>query len=132
MLRRLLVLLLLFPLAVFAGGKAELINPPPVAIPAGLDAKQVSNAIKSALIARTWTVGASAPGQIDATLNIRAHRADIRIVYDDKTVQISYVDSNNLDFKEKKGKQYIHSNYISWVNNLTGDISRTMQLLALD
>ncbi len=132
MLRRILILLLLIPFAAFAGGKAELVNPPPVPVPSGLDAKQVSNAIKSALIARTWNIAASAPGQIDATLNVRAHRADIRIRYDDKSIQISYLDSSNLDFKEKKGKQYIHSNYLSWINNLVGDMSRSMQLLALD
>ncbi len=132
MMRRVLILLLLLPLSVFAGGKAELIDSQPVAIPAGLNAKQVSNAIKSSLIARTWTVGASEPGQIDAALNVRAHRAEIRIRYDDKTVQIGYVDSTNLDFKEKNGKRYIHGNYISWVNNLAGDISRSLQLLALE
>ncbi len=132
MLRRVLILLLLLPLSVFAGGKAELIDPQPVAIPAGLNAKQVSNAIKSSLIARTWNIGASEPGQIDAALNVRAHRADIRIRYDDKSVQITYVDSSNLDFKEKNGKRYIHGNYVSWVNNLAGDISRNLQLLALE
>ena len=133
MLRRLLLLSMLLLLAMpVLARKAELVDPGPVAIPAGLEEKEVVNAIKSALIARTWTVGKHSPGRIDAALHIRAHRADIRIDYDTESVRIHYVGSENLDYKQKKGRTFIHSNYIGWINNLTGDISRQLQLAALD
>jgi hypothetical protein len=134
MLRRSLLLLLVLPLMLMltAARKAELTDPGPIAIPAGLEEKEIVTAIKSSLIARTWTVGKSSPGRIDATLNIRAHRADISITYDQENVRISYVSSENLDYKQKKGKTLIHSNYIGWINNLTADISRNMQQMSMD
>lgn len=134
MLRRILLLLLVLPLVLplMAARKAELIDPGPIAVPAGLGEQEIVNAIKSSLIARTWTVGKAAPGRIDATLYIRAHRADISIAYDQQNVQISYVSSENLDYRQKKGRTWIHSNYIGWINNLTADISRNMQQMSMD
>ena len=71
-------------------------------------------------------------GKIDATLNLRSHVARIAIFHDLKQVRIEYVSSENLKYKEKNGKRYIHRNYLSWVKNLAGDISKNMQLSALN
>ena len=43
------------------------------------------------------------------------------------SVAIKYVSSENLDFKEKRGKRYIHENYLSWIDYLVQDITRNLQ-----
>lgn len=112
--------------------QAPLVDPDPITIPAGLSAQDVARAIKMSLINRTWTVTREAPGEIDATLNLRDHVARIAITYDDAQVRIAYLSSENLKFEEKRGTRYIHKNYLSWINNLTGDISRQLQMLSME
>jgi hypothetical protein len=88
--------------------------------------------IKRALVGRTWVVSAERPGEIDATLNLRKHVARVKISYDAEQVSLVYVSSENLDFKEKRGERRIHKNYLSWVNNVLTDISRNLQIAALE
>lgn len=131
MLRCLLLVTLAFaPFA--AQAAAPLVDPDPVAVPAGLDAAAVAKEIKRALIGRTWTVTDEKPGQIDATLNLRKHVARVAISYDTTQVKLAYVSSENLDFKEKRGQRQIHKNYLSWVNNVLTDVSRNLQIAVLD
>lgn len=131
--KRLLALLVLPIAFLFAATQpaharsSDLVDPDPIAIPAGTSDADVARAIKSALAGRTWIVSNEAPGQIDATLHLRAHTARIAITYDTAKITVRYVSSENLNFKEKNGKRTIHSNYVSWVNNLVGDISRQLQ-----
>jgi hypothetical protein len=106
---------------------SELIDPDPIAVPAGRTSAAVATAIKAALVGRTWSVSKEAPGRIDATLYIRSHVARIAITYDTAQVRIAYVSSENLKYKEKRGKRYIHSNYNGWVGNLIADLSRHLQ-----
>jgi hypothetical protein len=121
---------LLFTLS--AQAAPELVNPDPVAVPTGLTEFQVTSDIKRALVTRGWVVSGESEGKIDATLNLRSHVARIAIFHDLKQVRIEYVSSENLKYKEKHGKRYIHRNYLSWVKNLAGDISKNMQLSALN
>lgn len=130
-----LLALLLLPLVLLLAStspalarSSELTDPDPVAIPAGTTAAEVARAIKTALVGRNWTVSNEEPGKIDATLHLRAHVARIAITYDAAKVRIAYVNSENLNFKEKNGKRTIHSNYLSWIGNLLGDISRNLQM----
>ncbi|WP_331344367.1 hypothetical protein [Cellvibrio sp. UBA7661] len=109
-----------------------LVNPDPIAVPAGITEVQITSDIKRALVSRGWVVSGESKGKIDATLNIRSHSARIAIYHDLKQVRIEYVSSENLKYKEKDGKRYIHRNYLSWVNNVAGDISKNMQLSALN
>lgn len=131
---RLLALVLMLPIALMLMGarKAELINPEPFLIPDGLTEQQVKSTIKTSLAGRTWLVTDEQAGRINATLNIRAHQAKIAVHYDlaSKKIRVEYVDSSNLNYLEKKGKVYIHSNYIGWVNNLVGDLSRNLNAIA--
>lgn len=131
LLRPLLVLILL---AAPALGLARelLVDPAPVAVPAGLDEARVAREIKRALIGRTWTVEAERPGEIDAVLRLRKHVARATISYDASQVRWRYVSSENLDYKEKRGERTIHGNYLSWVDNVLGDLARNLQLAALD
>ena len=124
-------LLVLFAFAGHADARrAPLVDPDPVAIPAGLNADQVVSDIKRALIGRGWTVTAEQPGQIDSTLHLREHVAKIRISYDDQQVRFAYVDSSNLDYKLKRGKPFIHGNYLGWLGYVTHDLSTNLQVSA--
>jgi hypothetical protein len=129
--RSLLILwLLLAPMLVVA--REVLVDPAPVAVPAGVDAATVAREIKRSLIGRTWTVEAERPGEIEATLRLRKHVARALIRYDATQVHWTYVSSENLDYKEKRGERLIHENYLSWVANVMGDLSRNLQLATLD
>jgi hypothetical protein len=128
--RRLLALLLV-PLAFMLMGAAELVDPDPIAVPAGLAAADVSKAIKMGIVRRGWVVTKDENGQIDATLNVRSHTAKVAIPYNAKEVAIRYVDSTELAYSEKKGKRFIHGNYIKWIRNMQADIQRELQLLAV-
>lgn len=103
---------------------AILLDPDPMVIPSELTEKQVVTEIKRALVGRGWVVTGEKPGQLDATLSLRSHIARIAIDHGDDKLQIRYVSSENLKYKESKGKRHIHKNYLSWINNLSGDISR--------
>jgi hypothetical protein len=129
---RRLLLVFLLSLSFFAQAAAPLVDPDPVAVPAGLDAAAVAKEIKRSLVGRTWTVSAERPGEIEATLNLRKHVARVKIAYDTKEVRLSYVSSENLDYQEKNGERQIHKNYLSWVNNVLTDLSRNLQLAVLD
>jgi hypothetical protein len=127
-------LLLTFALVAMPLGHAAataLVDPDPIAIPAGLSSEQVTNDIKRALVARGWVVSKEEPGRIDATLNLRAHVARIAITHGDGQVRVAYVSSENLKYRVKNGQRTIHKNYLSWVNNLVTDISRNLQISAM-
>ena len=67
--RLLLLLLLPMLLLTMAFRQTPLVDPPPIDVPAGLTAVQVSKAVKGALIGRTWVVTAEHADGIDAALN---------------------------------------------------------------
>ncbi len=113
--------------AVHARG-AELVDPAPVAIPAGLSQEQVVKDIRRALVGRGWKIASEAPGEIQSTLNLRDHEARIAVAYDASQVQLRYLDSRNLDFKEKKGRRTIHSNFLGWMGFLANDLNTNFQV----
>jgi hypothetical protein len=123
--------LLLVPILVFLMGARQvpLVDPEPVAVPAGLALEQVAKAIKASLVGRTWAVSQEEPGHIVSTLNLREHMAKIDIVYDLQTIRIRYVDSSELMYAEKKGQRVIHRNYLSWIQNLVNDMNRNLTLV---
>lgn len=126
--------LLLLPLLVLLMGAraAPLLDPDPVAIPAGLSTEAVQKEIKRALVTRKWSITAEQPGVVEATLNLRAHVARVSVTHGEGTVRVAYVSSENLNFEEKDGQRFIHKNYGAWVNNVVTDISRNLQLEALN
>lgn len=109
---------------------AVLADPAPVAIPAGLSQEQVVKDIKRALIGRGWAISSQAPGQIESTLNLRDHEARIRVTYDSTQVQLAYLDSRNLDYREKRGQRLIHSNYLGWIGFLVKDLDTNFKVSA--
>ena len=131
MLRNKFVLFLLLPLLLLLAGwrEAPLVNPDPIAIPAKVSQAEVGKIIKKALIQRKWIVSEDKPGAIKATLLVRDHKARIAIDWNSKDIRISYIDSENLNFTEKKGQKLFHQNYLSWINNLVTDISGELVML---
>jgi hypothetical protein len=130
------ILLSVLALFAFSGAvqarQAPLTDPAPVSIPAGMSQDKVIKDIKRALIGRGWEVSAERPGEIDSTLHLRDHVAQIRVTWDAQTIRIAYVDSKNLNYKVKRGKKFIHPNYLGWVSNVAKDINTNLQLSAVD
>jgi len=118
--------LLLLPVALLLMAATPLVDPAPIPVPAGLDARAVATSIRLGGAQRGWLVTRQDPGAMELTLNIRTHVAKVGVKYDTQSIQLTYLDSTNLDYEEKKGNRYIHRNYPKWVNNLVNDI--TMQL----
>ena len=81
---------------------APLVDPDPIDVPAGLTDKQIAKEIKRALLQRGWEVTGEKSGEIEGTLHLRTHMAKIRIGYDSKQVSITYLDSNDLEYAEKR------------------------------
>ncbi|OOG53584.1 hypothetical protein [Rhodanobacter sp. C03] len=128
-----LLLLLLLPLLLLtmAFRQVPLADPPPIDVPAGLTAVQVSKAVKGALIGRSWTVAAEQADGIDATLTGNDYTARIHVAFDSKQIKISYVGSTNLKYEVKKdGQRMIHTNYMGWMHYLSGDIGRNLELIS--
>jgi hypothetical protein len=124
-----LVSFVLLPFA--AQSSVPLVDPAPLAVPAGLDLATVRKEITRALIGRSWVVSAERPGEIDATLRLRKHVAQVQIRYDERQVQLSYVSSEHLDFKEKRGQRKIHKNYLNWIRYVMTDLSQNLSIAAL-
>ena len=123
------LLLCVLPLALLlmAFRQAPLVNPPPIVVSPNVNAGDVPKAIKIALLRRGWTTTIDKPGEIDATLHLREHSADIAITYDTRAIQIAYVNSTNLKYETKKdGERLIHKNYLGWIENLVVDIKANL------
>ncbi len=129
--RRLLLVLLPLLLLTMAFRQKPLIDPPPIAVPAGLTALQVSKAVKGGLIGRGWAVTAEQSDGVDALLTGNDYTAKIHVAFDTRQIRITYVDSTNLKYEVKKnGQRMIHTNYMNWMHYLSDDIGRNLQLIS--
>ncbi len=130
--RALVACFALLSMCVFAANvqarQSRLSDPAAVAIPAGMSEEQVVKDIKRALAGRGWTIAEEKPGDIVAELNLREHWAKIHVTHDGKAVQYAYMDSRNLDFESRRGKRWIHRNYLGWMNYLATDTRTNFQL----
>jgi hypothetical protein len=123
----LLLVPFLFPLMAFR--QSPLVDPAPIPLSAKVSEDQATKAIKMALLHRGWETTAEKPGEIDATLHLRDHVAEIAVAYDASSIQIRYVNSTNLKYEvQKDGSRLIHTNYLSWINNIVLDIQTNLIL----
>lgn len=76
--------------------------------------KQVHEAILRACKRRGWVAQPKKKGLIEASINVRMHRAKIEIRYDETKISILYIDSYDLDYADG----YIHRNYNRWITYL--------------
>lgn len=128
----LLVLLFGLGMSTLALAAKELVDPAPVAIPAGISEKELVKQIKKAFVGRNWTVEKVEDGSVKGTLYLRTHVARVAANYDKELVTFTYISSENLDYKEKNGKRMIHKNYLSWVTNVRNDLQKNLNLLAVE
>ena len=107
-----------------AARKTELVEPPAIAVPAGLAHEDAVRAVKAALGHRGWTIESEKDGEIDAAYVASSHEARIALSIAAAAVTIKYVSSQNLDYKESDGQRYIRSNYNAWVASVADTISQ--------
>jgi hypothetical protein len=86
--------------------------------PEGATISQVAEAIKQAGISYGWEMKPETEGQMTGKLFLREHVAVVNITYDTEKYSIYYLDSTNLSYDGQK----IHTNYNSWVQNLSNPI----------
>lgn len=110
---------------------ADLIDPPAISVPAGLELESVEKAIKVGLLSRGWTFENEKSGYMEGVLLIRVHEARVGISYSTDEVKIAYLDSKKLKYKVKNGQRKIHKNYNAWVNNIRRDITMELQKAAI-
>jgi hypothetical protein len=91
------------------------------------DMQTVRTAIVRAGASRGWRMQPQDDGHIIARLDVREHMAEVDIRYDEDSFDITYRDSENLNYDPETGT--IHSNYNGWVQNLERDIHN--QLVAM-
>lgn len=119
---KLIVIIAVIMLSACASRQAALNDPAPIPVPAGLGMGEVKDAIISAMSNRGWVVNRDERGLLVADLHLRDHFARLNIQYDTDEVVVRYDESRNLDYAVVDGERMIHTNYNSWILNLTGDI----------
>lgn len=120
--RMLILLLLLLPFAALGQFRAtDLQNPSPINIPQGVSQSAAKDAVSQALFGRNWTITDEGEDYIVADLHVRSHWAQIRIDIDEGQIHFAYQDSDNLNYAVKDGREIIHKNYLSWVDNVVND-----------
>lgn len=118
----LLLCMMVLPVAACAVRATTLTNPSPINIPAGVSQEAAKDAVVNAMFGRGWTVADEGDDWVLADLHIRDHWAQTHIEIDNEEIRIAYRDSDNLRYAVKPDREIIHKNYISWTNNLAGDI----------
>jgi hypothetical protein len=89
--------------------------------------KDIAGAIINAGGSLGWVMRKKEPGYIIGTLHVRDHVAIVDIHYDNKNYSITYNDSTNL----KYDGTVIHSNYNSWITNLSNAINNQVSRLSM-
>ncbi len=86
---------------------------------------EIGDAIRRAGAALGWQMKLVKPGLIAGSLNVRSHSANVDIAYNNKTYDITYKDSVNLDYDGTA----IHKNYNGWIQNLDRQIRASLSAL---
>jgi hypothetical protein len=110
-----------------AGGRAPVGAPVSVRIEAADGAVDSAKSVRDAIVAagqrHGWTVAKDVPGVLDMTLFVRGkHRVTVEVAYDTTLTTITYVSSENMDYKVSHGEPQIHSSYVRWVSVLAQEI----------
>lgn len=122
--RLFIMFFLLVPMAAFGQLRAtDLVDPAPINIPQGVSQSAAKDAVIQAMFARNWTVAEEGDDFVIADLHVRTHWAQVGIDIGEDDITISYRNSENLRYTERRdGRVVIHNNYIAWVDNLVNDI----------
>lgn len=69
-----------------------------------------------------WHPVGDKPGLVTLETDARGHRVVVDVVYDEKSFQISYRDSTNMDYEHSGATATIHPKYNQWVETLSNSI----------
>ena len=111
--------------------RAEVVDPEAIIPPQGLSMEIIDKAIDGSLKENAWAKEKSTQGDISsvqAALHISSHIIKVTIEYTTDSILLPYLDSTNMEYKEKKGKHYIHPNYNVWTQALADQISANVAL----
>ena len=103
----------------------------PGPLPAAANPVTTEAAIIRALSKRGWLVQQRYVGAIDAIYAPRKHKLWVRIVYDQRSVQINYVGSEGLRESREGNAIHIHARANTWLKNLQTDIATALQEASL-
>ena len=128
---RFLVLCLLpLLLLLMALRDAPLVDPDPIAIPAGVKTEAVGRAVRQALNTRGWSVTEENPARSSRPCTCattpRASWGQLGCAPAASSTWTRRTSSTTW----KTARPYIHKNYLGWVQNLSHDISGALNLLA--
>jgi len=87
--------------------------------------EKVKTAIIRAGASLGWAIVPADKGQLEGSLNVRAHKLVVTIDYSETAYRVNYKSSVNLDYKDGK----IHPQYRNWVLNLQRQIDVEMASL---
>jgi hypothetical protein len=87
-------------------------------------AEDVKAAVIRAGAGLGWKMQDAGAGRLVGTLVVRTHEAVVDIEYSEKTYNIRYKNSVNLNYDGTAGT--IHRNYNSWIQNLDRRIQREL------
>jgi hypothetical protein len=122
--------LLLLPVVALLIAATPLVDLAPVITPDKLSTKEVHHSLRHTLMTRDWHIDQEAANEFVATLHVRVHSLTIRFVEGGGKITLSYVGSENLDYKTKSdGTRTIHRKYPEWMANLRAAIARDLELL---
>ena len=94
-------------------------------LPAGLSATEVQSAVLEGCGIRGWACKVIDEQTIEGSIWVRGkHYVKVDIFISESSLSIRYSDSENMKYNAKKNT--IHKGYISWTNNLLGDISNIL------
>lgn len=101
--------------------------PPPIAFQAQ-SRTTVEAAILNGCHRLRWLPSKIREGTIRATLTLRSHYAVVDIDYTTDSFTVRYVESDELRYrKSADGRETIHKNFNSWVQNLVVEIDRQLE-----
>jgi len=156
--KALLFVALMFVFNVYAASRpVPLIDPAPIAIPAGASAATIEKTIIEAGLRHGWEMVDRKPGIVSLRYAARGFWVTISVMYDDRNVTIKYAGSDNLQYGmestlpvskdipsthplykrmaqdqvqegDKGGIPVIHPNYNRWVNTLSRDMVYALKL----
>jgi hypothetical protein len=92
------------------------------AIEYNLSMEQVEKAIVKSGAQKKWRMMVVKPDQIIGNILVRSHKARIQVDYTEKSYAITYLESDNLLYKDGK----IHRNYNRWINYLDQTIQTNL------
>ena len=105
-------------------------NNPEVEIINKVSLDQVQMVVKRVLTVIGWKVESETSGVTLASLRKETLFAKIKVEYTTTEINIHYVDSQNLNYRNISGKgETIHSRYINWVTNLADKLGKAINTL---